>query len=120
MGKLHEVLAVEGDREGVAKKIVEETNHVFKSKHNLFSGAEKTLKMLEESESNRAMEDAARETMVMETTVNERLAYTEHAVSVWLDTVFQKEVTNQTKLMLMQILKWMEKFWLLQFRQLFC
>lgn len=97
MGKLHEVLAVEGDREGIASKIMQETSQVFKNKHNLFTGGEKTLEMLgERTDEVSAVEKAAGESQRIQTTVVERLAYTEDAVVNWLDTVFQKEVTNQT------------------------
>ena len=94
MGKLHEVLAVEADKDGIAKKIVTETEQIFKNKHNLFQGAVKTLKMLEENPANQAAEAAAAEVMVMQTTVNQRLEYTEKALVNWIDTVFQKEVTK--------------------------
>ena len=96
MGKLHEILAVEPDREGIANKIMQETQQVFKSKHNLFQGGEKQLKMLEDTEDAKAVEEAASERQIMQTTVQDRLDYTQEAIVNWLDTVFQKEVTNQT------------------------
>lgn len=96
MAKLHEVLAVEGDKEGIAKKMLGETEHVFKEKHALFQGMTRSLKMLEETEANKALEEASFEELQMTTTVKERLAYTEKALIPWLDVVFQKEVTNQT------------------------
>lgn len=91
--KLHEVLAVEGDKEGIAKKIISETDNVFKSKHNLFLGSTKTLKM--DKAGMESTEEAAKEITEIVTTVNERLDYTQEAVAAWLDVVLTKEATNQ-------------------------
>lgn len=94
MTKLHEVLAVEGDREGIAKKIVNETSGVFKAKHNLFLGGTKTLQM--DQAGHESAEAAAAEINEIVTTVDERLDYTRDAVTQWLDVVLTKESTNQT------------------------
>lgn len=94
MTKLHEVLAVEGDKEGIAKKIVNETGNVFRNKHNLFLGGTKTLKM--DQAGHESAEAAAAEVNEVVTTVNERLAYTRGAVEQWFDVVLTKEITNQS------------------------
>ena len=92
--KLHEILAVEGDREGIAKKIVHETTNVFGNKHSLFLGGSKTLKM--DQAGHESAEAAAQEITEIVTTVDERLDYTRKAVVQWLDVVLTKEATNQT------------------------
>lgn len=94
MTKLHEVLAVEGDREGIAKRIVNETSGVFRGKHNLFLGGTKTLKM--DQAGHESAEEAAAEVNEIVTTVGERLEYTRNAVTQWFDVVLTKEATNQT------------------------
>ena len=93
MTKLHEILAVEGDKEGIAKKILEETSAVFKSKHHLFQGGTKRLEMTEEG--NEAIEESSKEDVTIETTVAKRLDYTIAALTDWLDVVLQKEKSNQ-------------------------
>lgn len=92
--KLHEILAVEGDREGIAKKIVHETTNVFNNKHNLFLGGTKTLKM--DKAGHESAEAAAQEVVEVVTTVDERLNYSRKAIVQWLDVVLTKEATNQT------------------------
>ena len=94
MSKLHEVLAVEADKAGIAKRIMDETRGVFQSKHQLFLGAVKTLKM--DNDGFDSLEAASSEKQLITTTVPDRLNYTAKAISDWLDVVSQKEHTNQT------------------------
>jgi len=94
MTKLHEVLAVEADKQGVAKRLTDESRSIFKSKHQLFLGATKTLKMDEDGHDS--LEAASRENQDLTTTVLERLDYTAKAIGSWLDVVAQKEYTNQS------------------------
>jgi len=96
MTKLHEILAVEADKEGIAKRIIEETVANFKGKHHLFQGHTKTLTMDVADESNASVEAAAFEEQIIATTVPARLEYTEKSISDWLDVVLIKETTNQT------------------------
>ena len=93
MTKLHEVLAVEADKEGIAKAIIAESEKNFSSKHELFQGMDKVLEMSEEG--NELIEEAGREYREINTTVPKRLAYTADAVIDWLDVVLQKEASNQ-------------------------
>lgn len=93
MGKLHEVLAVEADREGIAKRIMDESRQNFSSKHQLFLGATRSLKMDEDG--HESLEAANSETQAITTTVPARLDYTAQAITKWLNTVAQKEFTNQ-------------------------
>ena len=91
MAKLHELLAVEGDLEGVAKRILQETGSVFRNKPNLFNGYHKELRMFDEDR----QQDNTSETQNVTTTVPDRLEYTmEHLVKYW-DAIYQKERTNQ-------------------------
>jgi hypothetical protein len=96
MTKLHEVLAVEANKEGIAKNIMAESVTNFKSKHNLFTGGVKVLTMNEDSDENKALEDANSVVEEMSTTVAKRLSYTEGPIIDWLNVVLQKEATNQT------------------------
>lgn len=96
MTKLHEVLAVEADKEGIAKKVLQESVQVFKSKHHLFTGFDKSLSMDSDDEGNASLQAASKESQRVETTVGERLDYTETALVDWLDVVLQKEATNQS------------------------
>lgn len=91
MAKLHELLAVEGDLEGVAKKITEETINTFKKKPAHFQGGEKRLEIA--NPDGMATEIVGRQEMV--TTVLEKLQYQEKSIVRWLDAVLQKETTNQ-------------------------
>jgi len=91
MTKLHEVLAVEGDKEGIAKKILAETKKVFNAKH-LFTGFHKRLEMI--ASGQEAIESAAEEHTEIATTVRARLDYTAEALGAYYDVVLQKEATN--------------------------
>jgi len=91
--KLHEVLAVEADKKGVADRISGETLLNFRSKHQLFLGAVKKLSM--DVAGQESVEKAGSELQEITTTVPARLAYTTEALANWLDVVGQKESTNQ-------------------------
>jgi len=91
--QLHELLAVEGDLAGVAKKIVEEAAHTFKNKGDHFYGSHKVLKMFDENKQN---EEAAGEShKEMVTTVDQKLLYVFDHVMQYYDAILQKEATNQ-------------------------
>ena len=94
MTKLHEVLAVEADKQGVAKRLTDESRFIFKSKHQLFLGATKILTM--DDAGHESLEDSSKENQDLTTTVPARLEYTAQAIASWLDVVAQKEYTNQT------------------------
>lgn len=94
MGKLHELLAVEKTKTTAATKLLSETLNKF-GKFEYFQGAVKSLKMLEESEQNKALEAAAAESRTLPTTVHETLEY---ALKYWADAedvIYQKNLTNQ-------------------------
>lgn len=94
MGKLHEILAVEKAKTSAVNKLLQETGNKFK-KFEYFQGHVKTLKMIEDSDSNKAMESAAYEDRQLPTTVTETLAY---LFQFWIDAedaIYQKNKTNQ-------------------------
>lgn len=89
---LHELIAVEGDLEGTAKKILEEGTGTFK-KHEAFTAFRKDVKMLADTPEARLEEiSEARE---MTTTVTEKLDYISGHLSRYYDALLQKEATNQ-------------------------
>jgi len=90
--RMHQLLAVEGDLEGIFKKILAETEHVFKEAHQ-FDGQVRTLSMFDKERESEEIESDRKEIV---TTVNQRLSYTEDHVVRYLDAVLQKDLTNQT------------------------
>lgn len=96
---LHEILAVEADAAGVAKKITEETKHTFKEKAAHFGAARRVLKLLNagtDEATTAAAEKAEEQHQEMVTTVNAKLAYTLGQLIPFYDVILQKESTNQT------------------------
>jgi hypothetical protein len=91
MGKMHEILAVEGDLEGVYKKILEEAKVLFSKKTEHFMGFVKRLENIVEG-----LPEQAPEYKELVTTVHEKLDYVGDALTNYIDTVLQKELTNQT------------------------
>jgi len=90
-GKLHELLAVEGDLEGTFKRIVEEAIHTLSGKPDHFRAIQKKLEMFDAAKSQENLEE--RKEMV--TTVLDKLDYVaEHSIR-YFDAVLQKELTNQ-------------------------
>lgn len=90
MAKLHEALAVEGNLEGLAKKVLAEAVGTFTKRTDHFTGFHKTLQMDEEGAMG--VPDESKE---LTTTVGDKLDYLEkHLVKYW-DCVLQKEATNQ-------------------------
>ena len=93
MGKLHEVLAVVGDLEGVASKVLDEAEVTFRKKADHFLGSTRTLKMFD---ADRANEEAdGFESKELVTTVQAKLDYVADHLVRYIDAVAQKEVTNQ-------------------------
>ncbi len=92
MGKLHELLAVEGSRKEAFKKILSETGKVFAERQTLFTASIRTYEPF-------AAEDDGERGVVerhdMTTTVKERLRYVGELLVPYIDTVYQKELTNQ-------------------------
>ena len=91
---LHEILAVEADKQGTAKRIMEEAVNVLGKKHNLFVGMTKTLSM--DTEGFESLEEASAVNQEITTTVDARLDFTKGAVADWLNVVCTKERANQS------------------------
>lgn len=89
MSKLHELLAVEGDLEGIYKKVLEEVKTTFKNPPHFF-GRHKKLEMFDVD-----APQAPDEFQEMVGTVHDRLQYAMEHVIRYLDAVLQKEKTNQ-------------------------
>ena len=90
MAKLHELLAVEGDLEGSYKKIIEEAKTTFSKRADHFFGFHRKCEMYDESAT--APPDEYKE---MDTTVQDKLNYTQDFIVRYFDAVLQKEQTNQ-------------------------
>lgn len=91
MGKLHELLAVEGDLEGVAKKVIQETATTFVKKPDHFQAFNKSYVPYNEGKEN----ELPSEEKELVTTVSKKLDYAFSSIVKWLDAVIQKERTNQ-------------------------
>ena len=91
MTKLHEVLAVEPDLEGTAKKMVAEVVKTF-GKAEMFFGFTKTWEMFDEAQADQAPPSEHR---AMATTVDAKLDWVCAAVGRYWDGVLVKERTNQ-------------------------
>lgn len=76
MGKLHEVLAVQGDLEGTAKHLIEEAIGTFQKKGEHFLEIDKTFTMFDE---DRQAENSTEHKPMVET-VQKKLAFVGKAV----------------------------------------
>jgi hypothetical protein len=98
-GKLHEILAVEGDQEGRSKKLIEETIATFNNKERMFTSKQRKLTMFGKSEANdqelKAIEAKEAATLPLASTIPENLNYLAVILSDYYDVLFQKEATNQ-------------------------
>lgn len=92
---LHEVLAVEKTKSEAANHLIAETAAKFGKEH-FFSGHVKTLKMLQDSPENGALELAAREERALPTTVYDTLDYVFKLWAEAEDVIFAKNMTNTT------------------------
>jgi hypothetical protein len=88
--KLHEILAIEPDREAAARAAIEETKVTFDKRANHFKGHVKSYRPFNESDA-----DSEDDILELVDTVPSKL---EHALSIIgraLDVTVTKEVTNQ-------------------------
>jgi hypothetical protein len=97
MAKLHEVLAVESDLEGKAKRIVAEAKDTFAKKPHLFQGKVRTLSLFrgDDEVTKKAAESAEAQNQVLATTVHDKLQYVWESIVAHWNAVAQKETTNQ-------------------------
>ena len=92
MGKLHEILAIEEDRRGKAKKIVSETTKTFKDKQNHFVSTIHVYKPVGEEEKDQVVGQTERVT-----TVNDKLGYTTNALVEYIDAFLQRNYQYRSK-----------------------
>lgn len=99
-GKLFEILAVEGDAQGRAVKLVNETLQVFKNKENLFKGKRRSLSLFEKDPAKdlelQALEAKDTTFTQVESTVPDSMNYLGCILGDYWDVMYQKEATNQT------------------------
>ena len=91
VGKLHELLAVEGDLGATAKKLIEEAVVTLGKKTDHFMGQVVRIEMLDEERTNENRTDSHE----MVTTVADKLNYLISPISRHIDAVLQKDLTNQ-------------------------
>ena len=94
MSVLHELLAVEKHRNAQVEVLTTETMNKF-GKYDFFSGAIKTLAMLEDTPANKALETAAAARREVPTTVHETLEYVFQHWAIAEDVQAQKNTTNR-------------------------
>ena len=88
--RLHELLAVEGDLEGIYKTITQETINTFSNKAHHFVGSVRELEWFEEGQ-----KDEPKEYQHMTTTIKDKLDYNNKSIIRYFDALIQKEATNQ-------------------------
>lgn len=92
MAKMHELLAVENDILGVANKVIDETNHTFKSKTaEFYMGVNKTYKPNDDADKDLVPPQTKE---IVDTVIN-KLTYTFGKIAAEYDLLLQKEATNQ-------------------------
>lgn len=95
MTKLHELLAAEKTPMAAWHQVFEETLKKFAAEAHYFSGYSKTLRMIEESPANEAIEAQAREEKPVTTTVFETLDYALNLYGKAEDLQVQKNMANR-------------------------
>jgi hypothetical protein len=89
--KLHEILAVEGDLDATAKKMIDEAVTTFSKKPDHFQEALRELHMFDDGR----QDENTSESKAMVTTVGDKLAYVRRHIIKYYDTFAKKEATNQ-------------------------
>lgn len=90
MGKLHEILAVESDLEGSARRVMEEAAVTFVKRADHFTASYRKLRIFDELLKDQETE----EHKAMVTTVPDKLGYMLRSVGKHYDASFQKNVAN--------------------------
>jgi len=90
MGKLHEVLAVETDLKATADKLLKETLTTFTNKKSHFESSDVRF----HPDDEKAPQEPA-DVKPMIGTLRDKIKYTTTSYAKYLDSVFQKESTNQ-------------------------
>jgi hypothetical protein len=99
VGRLFEIIAVEGDAQSRAVKLIQETKTVFSNKENLFKGKQRTLQLFDRP-SEKLVEIEALEAkdttyIKVESTVPDSLNYLGCILADYWDLMYQKEASNQ-------------------------
>jgi hypothetical protein len=94
MAKLHELLAAERTPTGAWNAVLDETIKKFKAQEHYFEGHSRSLKMIEDSDANRYIEDQNRDEKPVPTTVKDTLTYAFGMFAKAEDLQCQKNVTN--------------------------
>ena len=95
MSRLHELLAAEKTPTAAWHHMLGETMKKFKNAAHYFEGHSKSLKMIEETPANSAIEAQAREEKPVATTVLDTLEYALDVFGKAEDLQFQKNSTNR-------------------------
>lgn len=98
MTKLHELLAAEKTPMAAWHQVFEESLKKFAAESHYFTGYSKTLKMIEDSPANDAVEAQAREEKPVTTTVYETLEYAFDLYGRAEDLQLQKNLANRQAL----------------------
>ena len=92
--RLHELLAIEKNQQTQYSTLIQDTQNKFGRDH-YFKGWVKSLKMIQDSPENEAIEKAGSETKDVVTTVGETLEYLFDRWAAYEDTQVRKNITNQ-------------------------
>jgi G:T/U-mismatch repair DNA glycosylase len=97
MPVLHEILAVESDKEKLFQSTLRELIDLFTKKIDRFNGHETTLRLFaaEDGVDVQSLEAAEAQHKALETTVPNELEYLAKIASNYMDIVYQKEMANQ-------------------------
>ena len=90
MGKLHEILAVESDLEGSARRVMEEATVTFVKKADHLNASYRKLRIFDDLLKDQETE----EHKAMVTTVPDKLGYMLRAVGKHYDASYQKNLAN--------------------------
>jgi hypothetical protein len=94
MAKLHELLAAEKTPTAAWNQLYEDTLKKFKNPQHFFNGHSKSLKMINDSAENSAVEDQNRDEKPVTTTVVDTLEYALDIFARAEDLQYQKNMTN--------------------------
>ena len=94
-GKLHQLIAVEGDLDSTNNKVMEEAKLTFTKRAEHFKGQERSYEAFREGDQETPDEKFDTEVVPITTTVHDKLGYVSEHFIRYLDAYVQKEATNQ-------------------------
>lgn len=92
--RLNELLAIEKNQQNRFNMLMQDVKDIFEKEHSL-KGYVKSLKMIQDSPENEAIEKSCNDAKDVVTTVNETVTHIFNEWSSYEDTQFRKTVTNQ-------------------------